>query len=490
MVNSRYSSRAAGVALLFSLTLGLAACGGGGGGGTNPPPPPPPPVDTTPPTVKSWEPADGTKDVDISGMVTIKVTMDEAITCPNTNPVVLTVNGEEVKGGKFSCSSPTVSLTFDAKALFRCGKTYEATLPKGSVKDVAGNALAKDSKASFSTPACPPPAVKKVYSVSSGAAAGQNSLFGIDVSDGTVSGNMPLADEANQMAVVADAKNQTVWTASTRNGVNTYDTETGATAKVNVGGHMSSFALKGQHVWAAADSRWGDGDFYNNRLFRFDRVTHKVLGQTEAVTDSGKTPLKVVAHPTASRLYTLNVDVESVHGSNCTPVCRTVRLPGYAGTVTAVDSDSGAILWTVTVGSVPLDAYIDATTNIMYVVNAGDGSLSKVNLETKAVTTASLLEFTGYRQPVGIARLDGMLCMSDYLESLSCYNSSMKLAGTVTLPALSVPTTMASLDGKLYVTLQKTQGVVEVLTDFSVPRTFAVGNTPTGITAFDSDSTE
>lgn len=474
--------RTVGVALTLAV---LVACGGGGGGGdTNPPPPP---VDTDPPGVKSWTPVDGATDIDIDqGVVTITVVMDEAIECPAQNPIVITrSNGQAVEGGTFACDPPTLSLTFQAKFLLQC-ETYKATLVKG-IKDLAGN-QSVEASVSFSTK-CPPP-VKKVYSVSYNATAGQNSLFGIDTADGVVGGAMPLADMSFQVAVLADAKNHTVWTASSRNGVNTYDTETGVSAKVSVGGHMSSFALKGEYVWAAADGLWRDGAFYDNRLFKFDRVTREAIGQTEPVTDSGKTPLMVLAHPTAARLYTLNVDAESIHGTNCTPVCREVRLPGYPGTVTAVDSASGAILWTVTVGSVPLDGYIDATTNTLYVVNAGDRTLSKVNLTTQAVTTASLPEFTGYRQPVGIARLGDMLCVSNYLDSLSCYDSNMSLAGTVTLPALSVPTTMVSLDGKLYVTLQGADAVAEILTDFSVSQTFAVGRFPSGITAFDSGSTE
>lgn len=497
--------RAVGAALAVSLLI--AACGGGGGGGTEPPPPPP--TDTTPPTVKSWMPPDGTKDIDTDGKIVISVTMDEAFNCPAKNPITITKgNGDEVKGGEPACdpATKTLSLTFATKALFRC-ETYTVTLPKGTVKDLAGNALANDSKIVLETK-CP---ARTAMIVTANAVGGgrddwANAFSGIDLSTGQVREDWSVVESdssevvSSPWALAADPAMGLMYGADFGGfrGVNVIDMATGAVSNVelNPGDHttteeVSGVVMKDGCIWAAYSGiqQAYDPDF-RNRLYCIDRQTRTITSHTDAVTSTEMATMWLVAHPDPAvhRLYAFNVAISGWNvGLNCElNLCQVVYLPGTRGTVTEIDSQTGAILRTFVVGSQPLKGVVDRARNRLYVVNTGDESVSIVNLDTGTVGTVPLPEFGYKRQPMDVALMDGKLWVSDDRDSVWVYDSSMALVGTVVLDSMSGPESMTVLDGKLYVSLQSgySKAVAEVNADLSVNRQFVVTAHPGAITSY------
>jgi DNA-binding beta-propeller fold protein YncE len=281
-------------------------------------------------------------------------------------------------------------------------------------------------------------------------------------------------------------------------GVNVIDMATGAVSNVelNPGDHatteeVSGVVVKDGCVWAAYSGiqQAYDPDF-RNRLYCIDRQTRTITGHTDVVTSTEMATMWLVAHPDPAihRLYAFNVTISGWNaGVDCAlNLCQEIYLPGTPGTVTEVDSQTGAVLRTFVVGSQPLKGVVDRARNRLYVINVGDESLSVVDLGTGTVGTVPLPEFGYKRQPADVALMDGKIWVSDYRDSVWVYDSSMALAGSVTLDSLSGPGSMTVLDGKLYVSLQSgySMAVAEVNADLSVNRQFAVSAHPGAITSY------
>lgn len=490
-------SRVAGVALAASLLI--TACGGGSGGTE----PPPPPVDKAPPTVFSTDPdkdADGIDD----GLTQITVTMKEDggnIKCPTKNPLTVTKeNGEEIKGGDPACDPATkvLSLTFATKVLFRC-EVYTATLAAG-IEDMATPSNKSATYVwSFKTSGCD--YKKMLFTANNGASHGQPAISGVDPSNGQVTGYLETpADGAYfQWSVAADPKVGKVYSAAYKGGrgIDVLDVDSGVVKNVKLNPSQSvrdfieSLAMKGSYAWAAYSNRCIPYDAaFCGRLFMLDRLTDQVTGKTVAVTESEKTPVRLVAHPVSTEhlLYSLNATISAIIGGiECgSGVCQEVRLPGTPGTVTVINSDDGSIVGNpIPVGSVPLAAVIDPATGLMYAINAGDDTVSIVNLKTRVTTTKSL-GFTGYQQAAGIELLFGKLWVSDYLGAVHVYDLNLVPVGTVSTGALSMPSDIVALDGKLYVTLFASafSAVAEINPDNLSVKTVTVGSGPRAITAY------
>ena len=116
---------------------------------------PPPPADTTPPTVSSVSPANGTSNVAVNTAVT--ATFSEAMNAgtitPSTVQLQNAANTVVPAGVSYNAGTNTVTLT-PSSALAN-GMQYTATVLGGAsgVKDVAGNALATTFTWSFTTAA-------------------------------------------------------------------------------------------------------------------------------------------------------------------------------------------------------------------------------------------------------------------------------------------------------------------------------------------------
>jgi hypothetical protein len=104
-------------------------------------------ADTTPPTVVSTSPANGSAGIDINSPIT--VTFSEAMDPTTIDNTTFTVNGVS---GTVTYNPATTSVTFMPSAQLSSGTAYTATI-SGSVKDVAGNAMTTPASWTFTTAA-------------------------------------------------------------------------------------------------------------------------------------------------------------------------------------------------------------------------------------------------------------------------------------------------------------------------------------------------
>jgi len=117
-------------------------------------------ADTTPPTVTSVTPANGTTGVNIA--TTVTATFSEAMNAATitASTVVLRDPGNTAVASTISYNTATNVITLTPTSALAAGTTYTATITGGSggVKDLAGNALAVNFVWSFTTgsgPVCP-----------------------------------------------------------------------------------------------------------------------------------------------------------------------------------------------------------------------------------------------------------------------------------------------------------------------------------------------
>ncbi len=111
-----------------------------------------PPADTTPPTVTVLSPANGASNVAIQATAT--VTFSEAMTASTVNAgTVLLMDGASAVPAGVSYNAANNSATLTPSSALANSKTYTIVVKGGSagVKDTAGNALAADATASFTT---------------------------------------------------------------------------------------------------------------------------------------------------------------------------------------------------------------------------------------------------------------------------------------------------------------------------------------------------
>jgi hypothetical protein len=141
-------ARASFIALFF-LPL-LNACGSDGDDTRRVPPPP---VDTTPPTVTSVSPTDGSTDVETD--VVIRAVLSEALAASSVDQASLTLsNGAANVPGTVALSNNTI--TFTPSAPLEESEDYTATLAN-TVTDLAGNRLQNQATWSFTTGDFTPP---------------------------------------------------------------------------------------------------------------------------------------------------------------------------------------------------------------------------------------------------------------------------------------------------------------------------------------------
>lgn len=506
MAASLSRTRAAGAALavLFALTAAssLTGCGGGGGGGdTNPPPPPP--VDTTPPTVKSWTPADGAKDVDTDGTVTLSVTLDEAIGCPNLNPITITKgNGEEVKGGTYSCTSPILSLAFEAKALFRC-ETYTVTLPKGSVKDVAGNALANDSKVTVQTKC--PAKVAMIVTANAGTSADPRYTSVVNTETGEVSHAMFPGAPLGTRGVAVDNENHQAYYTATISGGCAYsmdlETHTVSCIKVNPEGssygRSAAVTVADQGVYFATSSESSDQP--GNLVLVFDRSNRSKLA-TVTLPDAAYSPTFMIADRGHNRVYVLSYDKSSLVFNPWPDY-----LPGFVGKVYEIDTTTNTLTKreSINVCSAPVGAVVDAVNQRLYVSCWGDRAISIINLASWTARTVDLPSFFAeddkyFQRPVGLALVGTKLLIAnskfskgsptDQVGGLAVLDLASEKV-TQTIPVGDIPLYMVSVGDDVWVTTGNTESkqyfVVRVSTvTFAVLGSIAVGPSPVGIAAY------
>src|SRR5437870_3875501 len=140
----------------------LAAYGGSKGGGT------PPGGDTTPPTVLSTQPADGARDVPVSGSVS--ATFSEAME-PSSAIAAFTLRDAGGNAVAASVSYAGTTATLTPLAPLAGGSSFIASISKAA-KDLAGNALAASTSWSFTTHATAnPPAPPASLSAAAGDAS-------------------------------------------------------------------------------------------------------------------------------------------------------------------------------------------------------------------------------------------------------------------------------------------------------------------------------
>ncbi|MFZ3032124.1 MAG: hypothetical protein WA082_03745 [Candidatus Moraniibacteriota bacterium] len=168
--------------------------------------------------------------------------------------------------------------------------------------------------------------------------------------------------------------------------------------------------------------------YWQNRLICFDPITgNKVFnsnGQNNFVGDATMIPTKLLYSATRGKFYVIVATdagrfEESTTGSNG----RDGFKPGTPGMVVEIDATTYQKGRTWNVGSMPLDAEIVG--NTLMVVNAGDKSLSKIDLSVaataNAVTTIDWKNtFTGLANPTNI-KVDlerGVYYVSDWENSV------------------------------------------------------------------------
>jgi uncharacterized protein DUF4082/Big-like domain-containing protein/purple acid phosphatase-like protein len=117
------------------------------------------PGDTTPPTITSVAPADGTTGVDVTTAVTAQ--FDESVTASTVSPSTfsLRTSGGAAVPGSVAYAPDTRTATLTPQSSLAYATTYTATVKGGSggVADTSGNPLAQDRVWSFTTGAAPPP---------------------------------------------------------------------------------------------------------------------------------------------------------------------------------------------------------------------------------------------------------------------------------------------------------------------------------------------
>lgn len=497
MAASFSRSRVAGVAL--AVLLSLSACGGGGGGDTEPPPPP---VDTTLPGPKSWLPIDGATDIDADGIVTVSVTMNEAITCPGTNPFTITRgNGQEVEGGDWKCESPTVSLSFQSKALFRC-ETYTVKLA-GGIKDLAGN-QSVEASISFSTK-CPPPRTAMIVTANAGTSADPRYTSVVNTETSEVSHYGPASYRPLETKGVAvDSENHRAYytaTISASGCAYSMDLETRAVECIKVNpegssdGRSAAVTVADQGVYFATSSEFSDQP--GNLVLAFDRLNRTKFA-TVTLPDAAYSPVFMVADRERNRVYVLSYNKASLVFNPWPDY-----LPGFAGKVYEIDTTTNALARTFSVGSGPSGAVIDPVKRLLYVSNWGDRTISIINLGTGVVRKVDLPSFFAeddkYRQrPVGLALAGTKLLIAnskfskdsptDQVGGLAVLDLASETI-TQTIPVGDIPYHMASVGNDVWVTTGNTASkqyfVVRVsVVTLAALESVAVGPSPYGIAVY------
>ncbi|MFZ1627263.1 MAG: Ig-like domain-containing protein [Candidatus Moraniibacteriota bacterium] len=467
-------------------------------------PPPPPPGDTTPPQVATVSPVNGQLGVDPAiGQVVVE--MSEQVQCPSAvpNAVTLTGGGMQVSA-TLTCGADAQSNTLflglgSQRLLYRT--LYTVTIAGGVVKDLAGNAMAAASVSQFTTTASPMAAAARVYTANYGAtpANGRQYISSVDPSNGYAVEHVTLGLVSTQWAIASDAAAGKVYSAgiATSRGIDVIDVATGATSSISFDPDPAQFeyvealAVRPEGVYAAYSNNMGypGQPTLRNRIFRFDRLTQVELNRSGALTADSMTPVGLVAHPDplTKRIYVLSATKSAMNVIDVNCGIRDYQ-PGTVGTVTELNAETLATLRTFSVGSVPMSGVIHQATNKLYVGNAGDRTISTVDLATGAVTTASrLATFTGCRQPGGMA-LDltgARLWVSDSNDGVHAFNLAMVETAFVSTGNKSFPYGLTFADGKLYAALWGPgYNSVSEIAGVSLARTVSVGPNPVALTTF------
>ncbi len=239
-----------------------------------------------------------------------------------------------------------------------------------------------------------------------------------------------------------------------------------------------------------ATGTWGNNNTYyaRNRLICFDPSGRKVFeSPTDWLGDGQMTPTQVLYSATRQKYYVLlaveqGLFLEWFQGGKGRDGYR----PGTRGTVTEIDAltYNKERVWTV--GSMPLDGKIEG--NTLRIVNAGDKSLSKIDLAATStvITIDWKTTFTGLTNPTGI-EIDlelGVYYVPDWVDSVRVMSlATDQQVGRIVTG--DVPWGMGIANGSLFVTAPK-KAVFDPTGDsvFEIDRTTrTIKNTITGVGA-------
>lgn len=494
------------------LLAALSACGGDGSDAPlaaptpNPAPNPPPPVsDTTAPRVTSVSPGAGAADVPVTiGQVTVG--FSEAVQCESVS-IALASDGAAVTGS-VSCTADNKSATlrFVPETRLLYGSEYPVTV---GAHDTAGNRLAAAVWATFTTEALPATVTTKLYTANNAESILKNTqaVTGVDLASDHALEHYSFTGYgggANQWNIATDSRAGRVYSSAFGfRGLDAVDLVSGATSKIELDPETAlledvvSIAIQDQYVIAATAYRGVLLDT-TSRLYFIDRLTGTIVGKTSVLGGTGDTITKVVTHPNPAvqRVYVVMAKMNSifstfdcgVNGQNSPMVCKTFYTASAPGKIVEVDSTTFTVIRTLaTVGSAPVDALVDVMTERLIVANAGDRSLSAVDLDTGAVTTTTLAGWTKYQQPVALA-LDPAsrrLYVADYLDAITVLDAdSFASLGNVPVGPLTLPRSLVAHDGMVYAGLFRTSEVAALSGTTLDWKTSIGGYGPNGIAIF------
>ena len=163
-------------------------------------------ADTSPPTVSTVVPANGTTNVAIS--TNFNVTFSEAMDATTLNPNTITLqdNSNHIIPTTLSYSSATFTATLVPASALNPSTTYTIILPAGGAKDLAGNALLTNFTSTFTTgePDTIPPTVISVVPVNGSTDVSSSTNINVTFSEAMdtssiTTGTITLKDSFNQI---------------------------------------------------------------------------------------------------------------------------------------------------------------------------------------------------------------------------------------------------------------------------------------------------
>ncbi len=502
--------------LVGGLLALLTACGGGGDGASASAPTPTPtptPTDVTAPTVVSVIPTSGAT-IPVGQVFTL--TFSEAIACPQA---VTEGSFGAITGSAACISSNTAGkgvITVVPAAPLYFDTQYTLTL--SGFKDLAGN-VGVPYASSFTTEKLPGVSGRKIFVANDlGNTSGANgSVTLIDGVTQTITERVTFPSAPGYFGSTyldIDAGTGTVYSASRATFVlHRFELATGKVLPSLVldpteqpgyihGIYGLAHSDKAVCVTLGRPGFPNASYYWHNKMECFDRATGKrvFLSAVDFVAGSGQAPVKLLYSAKRGTFYAVAADESSLLASQVLDGYK-VRPgfgPGTSGRVTEIDATTYQVTRTWTIGSAPNDAAFRG--DKLYVVNAGDKSLSIIDLAatdtTKAVATVTWGAAYGpYENPLGIAidEASGVYYLSDYLTSVRKYSlTDNREIGRIVLGSETEAVTI--IGGKLWVTslldypadtLLNTVYVVDLGTD-TVERTFpAIGDKPRSIIFYD-----
>lgn len=452
----------------------------------------------TPPKVVSVSIADGANDVSVS-LSALTVTFDQGVSCSGNASLIQSVT-YTVAGTK-SCSGNVLTFTVTDSTKLFYGTNHSIVLAAGEVKNSVGQGNAV-STTRFTTERLP--GGTRLFVANSGAVPdnGGQYISQIDLPAGALS-TVPVINQfAFQWSIVADPRAGKVYSSGqgTFRGVDVIETVGGiATSTIRLDPNRSNIenyealAVGPYGIYAAYSNYWGypSQPELRNRVFMFDPRTNVELARSSRpFPDDSMTPRAIVAHPdpTVNRVYVAMVSKSALDLLGCRFMD---YRPNTKGLIYELDGKTLEIVRSFDVGSVPIALALDAANGRLYVANAGDRSLSKVDLVTGTVKTVAPPSLGGCRQPEALVlSQDGKLWVANGNDGVHAFNGDLIEQQYIAIPGSPVTRGVAIANGLLFVT-----GIIPSTTaptvswvyevdpaQGMVTRSLASGPQPSGIT--------